>query len=69
MHLLGIDSQQFVQFGSDLLSEEHDEIVPFRNGDFVSPTIYSINEKYYDNKTGLPLDDSQLEEAKKIKMK
>lgn len=67
LHLLGIDSQQFVQFGSDLLSEEHDEIVPFRNGDFVSPTIYSINEKYYDNKTGLPLDDSQLEEAKTIK--
>lgn len=67
LHLLGIDSQQFVQFGSDLLSEEHDEIVPFRNGDFVSPTIYSINEKYYDNKTGLPLDESQLEEAKKIK--
>ncbi|MFM9532937.1 LTA synthase family protein [Lysinibacillus sp. IITD104] len=67
LHLLGIDSQQFVQFGSDLLSEEHDEIVPFRNGDFVSPTIYSINEKYYDNKTGLPLDESQLEEAKTIK--
>lgn len=67
LHLLGIDTQKFVQFGSDLLSEEHDEIVPFRNGDFVSPTIYSINEKFYDNKTGLLLDDSQLESAKTIK--
>ena len=67
LHLLGIDTQKFIQFGSDLLSDEHDEIVPFRNGDFVSPTIFSINEKYYDNKTGLPLDDSQLEEAKTIK--
>ncbi|MGE7114455.1 LTA synthase family protein [Lysinibacillus sp. NPDC047702] len=67
LHLLGIDTQKFVQFGSDLLSEEHNEIVPFRNGDFVSPTIYSINEKFYDNKTGLPLDDSQLESAKTIK--
>ncbi len=67
LHLLGIDTQKFVQFGSDLLSEEHNEIVPFRNGDFVSPTIYSINEKYYDNKTGLLLDDSQLESAKAIK--
>lgn len=67
LHLLGIDSQQFVQFGSDLLSEEHHEIVPFRNGDFVSPKIYSINEKFYDNETGLPLDDSQLECARTIK--
>lgn len=67
LHLLGIDSQQFVQFGSDLLSEEHHEIVPFRNGDFVSPKIYSINEKFYDNETGLPLDDSQLESARTIK--
>lgn len=67
LHLLGIDTQKFVQFGSDLLSEEHDEIVPFRNGDFVSPTIASINEKFYDNKTGLLLDDSQLESAKTIK--
>ncbi|MFJ7731469.1 LTA synthase family protein [Lysinibacillus sp. NPDC097231] len=67
LHLLGIDTQKFVQFGSDLLSEEHDEIVPFRNGDFVSPTIYSINEKFYDNKTGLLLEDSQLESAKTIK--
>lgn len=67
LHLLGIDTQNYVQFGSDLLSEEHNEIVPFRNGDFVSPSIYSINEKYYDNKTGLPLDDSQLEAAKAMK--
>lgn len=67
LHLLGIDTKQFVQFGSDLLSEKHNEIVPFRNGDFVSPTIDSIHEKFYDNKTGLPLDDSQLEFADTIK--
>ncbi|WP_391116818.1 LTA synthase family protein [Psychrobacillus sp. L3] len=67
LHLLGIDTKQFVQFGSDLLSEEHNEVVPFRNGDFVSPTIDSIKEKFYDNKTGLPLDDSQLKLADTIK--
>lgn len=67
LHLLGIDTQKFVQFGSDLLSEEHDEVVPFRNGGFVSPTIYLVNGKFYDNKTGLLLDDSQLEFAKTIK--
>ncbi len=67
LHLLGIDTQNYIQFGSDLLSEKHNEVVPFRNGDFVSPTIYSINEKFYDNKTGLLLEDSQLEMAKSIK--
>lgn len=67
LHLLGIDTQNFIQFGSDLLSEEHNEVVPFRNGDFVSPTIYSIDDKFYDNKTGLLLDDSQLELANAIK--
>ena len=67
LHLLGIDTQNFIQFGSDLLSEEHNEVIPFRNGDFVSPTIYSINDKFYDNKTGLLLDDSQLETANDMK--
>ncbi|MGE7692526.1 LTA synthase family protein [Lysinibacillus sp. NPDC094177] len=67
LHLLGIDTQKFVQFGSDLLSKDHDEVVPFRNGGFVSPTIYSVNGKFYDNKTGLLLDDSQLEYAKTLK--
>ncbi|SOB99208.1 lipoteichoic acid synthase [Ureibacillus xyleni] len=67
LHLLGIDSQNYVQFGSDLLSEEHNDIVPFRNGDFVGPTIYSIDEKLYDSKTGLPLEDSQVEMANAIK--
>ncbi|KGR79160.1 LTA synthase family protein [Ureibacillus manganicus] len=67
LHLLGIDSQKFVQFGTDLLSEEHNELVTLRNGDFVSPTISSINEKFYDNKTGLLLEDSQLELANRFK--
>ncbi len=67
LHLLGIDTKDFVQFGSDLFSEEHNEVVPFRNGDFVSPTIDSINEKFYDSRTGLSLDDRQLELAQDMK--
>ncbi len=67
LHLLGIETKSFIQFGSDLLSEDHNEIVPFRNGGFVSPTIYSINDKFYDNNTGLLLDDEQLELANMLK--
>lgn len=67
LHLLGIDTKDFVQFGTDLFSDEHNEVVPFRNGDFISPTIDSINEKFYDSQTGLPLDEGQLERAEAMK--
>lgn len=52
MHLLGIDTKQYVQFGSDLLSEGHDQLIPFRNGDFVGPTVTYTGGKFYDSNTG-----------------
>ncbi|OCA84212.1 glycerol phosphate lipoteichoic acid synthase [Bacillus sp. FJAT-27225] len=63
LHLLGIDAKDYVQFGTDLLSNDHDELIPFRNGDFVSPTITSIRGKFYDSTTGLELEEDRLEEA------
>jgi lipoteichoic acid synthase len=65
LHLLGTDTKEYVQFGTDLLSKQHDDVVPFRNGDFVSSTITAIDGKFYDSKTGLKLDESKNEEAKK----
>ncbi|CAM3771925.1 LTA synthase family protein [Mesobacillus zeae] len=59
LHLLGIDTKNYVQFGTDLLSPEHRNIVPFRNGNFVTPTVTSVNEKYYDTKTGEPLEKTE----------
>ncbi|NUH83349.1 LTA synthase family protein [Bacillus firmus] len=66
MHLLGIDTKQYLQFGTDLLSENHDDLVPFRNGDFMSPSISSVDGKFYDSTTGELLDESRFEEAKKL---
>ncbi|MDP4155331.1 MAG: glycerol phosphate lipoteichoic acid synthase, partial [Bacillota bacterium] len=65
LHLLGIDSKNYVQFGTDLLSKQHDDLVPFRNGDFVSPAITAVDGKYYNTATGLELGEDQLAEAKK----
>ncbi|OKL37366.1 LTA synthase family protein [Domibacillus mangrovi] len=65
LHLLGIDTKDNVQFGTDLLSENHDSLVPFRNGDFVSPTITSVKDEFYDSITGLQLEEDQLADAKK----
>lgn len=58
LHLLGIDTKNYVHFGTDLLSPDHQEIIPFRNGDFVTPTVTAVNGKYYDTKTGEPLEET-----------
>jgi lipoteichoic acid synthase len=63
LHLLGTDTKDYVQFGTDLLSEQHDELVPFRDGGFMSPTISSVNGKFYDSTTGMELDENRMEEA------
>lgn len=65
LNLLGIDTQDYIQFGTDLLSPDHQEIVPFRNGDFVTPTITGVDNKYYDTKTGEPVEKTK--EIVKIK--
>lgn len=69
LHLLGVETQKYVHFGTDLLSEEHEELVMFRNGDYVSPEAYSIGEAFYDPDTGLPLEEGQLEEAEMLKQR
>ncbi len=56
LHLLGIDTKDYVQFGTDLLSKEHQQIVPFRNGSFVTPKYTAVNGKYFDSKTGEPVE-------------
>lgn len=66
MHLLGVKTQDYIQFGTDLLSPEHDELVTFRNGDFVSPEVFSIGDKFFDPESGLPLEEAELEQAEKL---
>lgn len=66
MHLLGIETQDYLQFGTDLLSDEHKELVTFRNGGYASPEIYSIGDVFYDPKTGLPIDESKQAQAEEL---
>src|SRR5690606_28114603 len=37
LHILGIDAQDYIMFGTDLFSEDHKEYVPFRRGNFMTP--------------------------------
>lgn len=52
LHLLGISSKRYIQFGTDLFSKEHSQVVAFRNRDFVTPHYSSVNGVIYDNHTG-----------------
>ncbi|XNW44918.1 LTA synthase family protein [Fructilactobacillus vespulae] len=52
MHLMGINSKKYVQFGTDLFSKDHDQVVAFRNQDWVSPKYTCIGGTIYNSKTG-----------------
>lgn len=51
LHIAGIEAKDYIQFGTDLFSEDHKDIVPFRNGDFMTQKFSRINDMYYDSDT------------------
>lgn len=52
LHLVGIDGSKYLELGTDMLSPDHDDLVVFRNGDFVTPEYTYTGGKFYDNATG-----------------
>lgn len=58
LHLLGISSKRYIQFGTDLFSKDHDQTVAFRNRDFVTPKYTVLNDKIYSNTDGQEVDAS-----------
>jgi len=70
-HLLGIESNKFLQVGQDMLSPEHDQIVAFRSANyFVTPEYTSYNGRTYYTKTGEEItnpDEKTKEELDKIR--
>ncbi len=72
LHLLGTDTKDYLLIGSDLLSPTRQQIVPFRNGDFISPEITRVAEKNYSNATGQIVEGDgykELDEQAKMKLK
>lgn len=64
LHLLGIPTDDYLMLGQDLFSEDHQQVVAFRDGDFVTPDYTFYGGKVYDNQTGLPVDEPNLEQQK-----
>ncbi|GCF95908.1 alkaline phosphatase [Enterococcus florum] len=67
LHLLGISSKNYIQLGQDLFSPEHQQVVAFRDGDFVTPDYTFYSGKMYDNQTGLPIEEPNLEQQRIFK--
>ncbi|WHY75617.1 LTA synthase family protein [Neobacillus sp. WH10] len=59
LHLLGIDTKDYMEFGSDLLSPQHRNWALFRNGDFVSSDVIQIKGKCYSNDTGELVENAE----------
>lgn len=68
LHLLGVDNKEYLQFGTDLLSKDHKQLVPFRNGDYITPTYSMIGGNMYNQQTGEPIA-TETKEMKETKEK
>lgn len=57
MDLLGIKTTgNYIMMGQDLLSTQRNQIVPFRDGNFVTPQYTKVGSQVYDTATGKLLD-------------
>ncbi|WP_017729178.1 LTA synthase family protein [Halalkalibacterium ligniniphilum] len=61
MHLLGIDSKNDIQFGSDLFSPERESFVVLRDGSFVTDDYVFTKGICYDKETGTDVEQSYCE--------
>ncbi|NJH81418.1 polyglycerol-phosphate lipoteichoic acid synthase LtaS, partial [Staphylococcus hyicus] len=55
LHLMGIDTKNFIMLGTDMLSKDHKQLIPFRNGDFVTDKYKYVNGKAYSHKDNKPM--------------
>ena len=66
LHLLGINTKNYIELGQDLFSKENQQIVAFRNGNYVTPQFTSIDGEVYSNKTGKPIKKPTKKQQKTI---
>jgi lipoteichoic acid synthase len=61
LHLLGIDTQNYIQLGQDLFSNDHKDLAVFRDGSFMTSKYTFYNGTLYDNETQLPITEPSEE--------
>lgn len=66
LHLLGIDTKQDIQFGEDLLSDDHRDLAVLRDGRFITKDYVFANNVCYSKETEKPVKSSLCDPYKKI---
>lgn len=68
MDLLGVKDNNTIQFGQDLLSNKRNQVVAFRDGDFVTPKYTKIGSTVYQTSSGkkLTLTTQQKKQITKL---
>ncbi|WP_313798286.1 LTA synthase family protein [Cytobacillus sp.] len=61
LHLLGVNTKNTIEFGSDLFSKEKMEFTVLRDGSFITRDYLYTRETCYDKKTGEPTDGAACE--------
>ncbi|WP_107841702.1 LTA synthase family protein [Metasolibacillus meyeri] len=56
LHLLGIDTSKDMQLGADLFSEDHEDVVIFRDGRVITDKVVYASDACYDRATGEQID-------------
>ncbi|MCF6137900.1 LTA synthase family protein [Pseudalkalibacillus berkeleyi] len=64
MHLLGIETKNSIQFGSDLFSKERQDFAVLRDGSFITKDHVYTDNTCYDKETGEPTEKSSCESFK-----
>lgn len=64
--LLGMSSKNYIQFGQDLLSKQRNQIVSFRDGDFVTPKYTKYGGDVYYTKTGKQIKHQTKAQKKQL---
>ncbi|GAO99500.1 phosphoglycerol transferase/alkaline phosphatase superfamily protein [Fructobacillus ficulneus] len=66
-HLLGVSNKRYIQFGQDLLSKQHSQVVAMRDKDWISPNYASISGTIWDTKTGQKIKNPTPDQQKLFK--
>ncbi len=64
MHLLGIETKEDIQFGSDMFSNQHEDFIALRDGSFITKNYVYADNKCWDKETEQTTDRNYCEPYK-----
>ncbi|MEH6940390.1 LTA synthase family protein [Bacillus sp. JJ722] len=62
LHLLGVDTKNNIEFGSDLFSKDKLDFTVLRDGSFITKDYVYTRDTLYDKNTGEPIEDKTVAE-------